>query len=72
MRFYQVHLINDEGHSAGYHWFTNEREAKSHVHHWTKDKSVEHSANIEPIDIEPTKAGILKALELYASHPDNG
>lgn len=72
MRFYQVHLIAEGGESAGYQWFTRQREAQAAITHWTKDKSVEHDADMKLVDIKPTKAGILAALNRYADHADNG
>jgi hypothetical protein len=72
MKVYQVSLIGDGAEHAGYQYFSNQREAQKAVTHWCKDKSVEHDASMEIIDVEITKRGILRLLNRYASHADNG
>lgn len=78
MKFYQVHLTHDAGVSAGYEYFTSLREAKVRVIAWHKDhEGVDADdgstgANIQEINVVPTKVGILRALNLYANHADNG
>jgi hypothetical protein len=70
MRFYRVHVPQPDGTSNGFEFYTAEAEARSRAHGlrviWKE------RAKVEPILIEPTKAGILAALRYYAAHPDNG
>lgn len=78
MRFYQVKLFRDGGVSIGSEWVRTKtkayrvkrehREARSDA-----DKAMNASeAEIVTVDIVPTRAGILDALNQYAGHPDNG
>lgn len=70
MRFYRNHIHTEDGESRGYRWFPS-RQAAEQI-----NKIVDDGGNTnpvaEPIVIEPTKAGILLALNRYASHADNG
>jgi hypothetical protein len=76
MRFYQVHLTHDAGTSAGYKYFTTRREAEKARRDWIANDPVQGDPNSEAtitqIDIMPTKTSILRALNLYASHEENG
>jgi hypothetical protein len=71
MKFYRLHLLHNYGESAGYQWFTVHTDAEKAKASWcdTEDKD---TGEIEPIAITPTKAGLLAALNHYASHCDNG
>lgn len=60
------------GNSAGFEFFTTKRVAERAAAEWNKDNPDEESARIVEIKVVPTKRGILRALNLYASHPDNG
>ncbi|WP_166306415.1 hypothetical protein [Bradyrhizobium sp. 2S1] len=66
MRFYQVHRLAEGGQSAGYEYFTSKRAADRAVSDW-RDDDLEQIANVEPIDITPTRAGILLALNTYTT-----
>lgn len=78
MKFYRVHLTHDAGESAGYEYFASRRLAEARVAEWYKEhKGLDADdgatgADIYEIWISPTKAGILEALNRYASHNDNG
>ena len=73
MKFYRVHTYADAGQSTGYEFFTSKAEAKKAVREWTEGIALEtDTAEIDVVEIEPTKAGILRALNLYAVHADNG
>ena len=73
MKFYRVHTTTDSGLSAGYEFFTSKAEAGKAVKEWTRGIALETDiAEIDVVEIEPTKAGILRALNLYAVHADNG
>ena len=71
MRFYLVTHHTEGGVSAGFSWHTSKVEARRQVaeRNWPVP---ERSEFVGPIDIEPTKRGILHALNYYAAHPDNG
>jgi hypothetical protein len=71
MRFYQIHIRCENGSSAGFEYFTNKEEAQKCLReNIENDPKEDHS--IKVIEIKPTKYGILSALNIYASHPDNG
>lgn len=71
MRFYRVHYTTDCGSSAGYDWFTCRRKAEQEARAWRRDNPDETTA-IRAVEVSPTRAGILRALNLYGSHCDNG
>lgn len=76
MKFYQLHKIHEAGTSAGFEYFTNKKEAQRAVIDWLGDTEesvcdAEGSVILE-IEIEPTKQGVLSALNRWAKHPDNG
>jgi hypothetical protein len=84
MRFYRVHYLVDNGSSGGYEFFTSAREAqqakRKHdkaLREWNAEHDIgpEHDidkAEIEEIKVKPDKYGILRTLNIYASHPNNG
>jgi hypothetical protein len=76
MRFYKVHLRNTMDRSCGFQFFTNVADVNSCVKKWeTRSHDEEynsHYTQVEAFDTEPTKTGILKALNFHAAHPDNG
>lgn len=73
MRFYRNHYHTDEDGSFGFSWHTSKTDAKREYSERTEQGNDGQFASVaEPIDIEPTKAGILAALNEYASHPNNG
>lgn len=78
MKFYRVHLTAEAGVSVGSEWFTSERAANARKAEWKRqnrgvsDADETADSKVEVFDIQPTRSGILKALNLYASHPDNG
>lgn len=69
MKIYKL-SYRDEGYEhKGYDYVSSKRKAdrlaaKAHRHDYETEISV--------ITINPTKKGILKALNQYAGHPDNG
>jgi hypothetical protein len=64
MRFYRVTYCVDHGSSAGYSWHTSRREASTEATKYWHDHPEDGRPKIQPIDVEPTKAGILAALNL--------
>lgn len=72
MRFYRVFFNSDHDSSCGFGWFTNKREAKRAAREWEREDPDDHRTEIESVDVDSTKRGILSALKIYATHPDNG
>ena len=73
MRFYQVEFIGraEGGLSVGFEFFTSKRDAQRKV----SNPGVLIDlipGPIIPIDVEPTKAGFLHALNRLAGHANNG
>jgi hypothetical protein len=62
--------------SRGFSFHSSRRDAwrsiTKAVENKTADRVEDGGSDVEKIQIVPTKAGILEALERYAKHPDNG
>jgi len=71
MLFYHTTRTCEGGNSASSEWFTNKREAERAAAQWVRENPDEW-ARICEYEVEPTKQGILRALNIHASHPDNG
>jgi hypothetical protein len=74
MKIYQLHRTHSAGESAGYEYFASRREAEKAASDWRRsdDSLLGHASTIEQIEVEPTRRGILRALNRYANHADNG
>lgn len=66
MRLYRVSFEGCE--HQGYRWFHTMREAKLAMSDC--DPAIE--TEMEQVELEPTKDAIIRALNLYGGHPDNG
>jgi hypothetical protein len=68
----------DGGNSGGFSWHTSKRAAEAAAAEAVKNDPKEYEEHrsgppdIDVIEIKPTKADILIALQSFASHPDNG
>lgn len=83
MKFYKVHLLK-HGSSCGFEFHTTKDDANKAHRKWKYEPPEPGSVDadsfnpedfdtiITPIEIEPTKAGILAALRQHASHEANG
>jgi len=71
MRFYKLHLKSHTNGSVGYEFFANREAADKRWREWGKEAD-HYFADIDTIDVTPTKAGILSALNDFAGHPNNG
>jgi hypothetical protein len=71
MRFYRVHPTTEGGNSAGFQFFTTRHDANKFARQYTRDNPDE-SAEIDVVEVTPTKLGILDTLNRYASHELNG
>lgn len=72
MKLYRVGHSVDCGNSGGFSWHSSSRSAKRDARTWDDDHPDEPPSTISVVEVEPTKRGIIRALNLYASHPDNG
>lgn len=74
MTFYRVTFYNTFDGTAGYSWHTSKASASKSSAEWIAscDGDATASAEIEAVEITPTKQGILDALNTYAKHADNG
>lgn len=68
MKIYR--LSSDTNNHDGYSFYSSKKEA-------IKEKNIlikkyDSSVDIEKFEVEISKKGIIKALNIFASHPDNG
>ena len=74
MILWRVHWHTDNGNSAGYAWFSSWRDAKAEMDAVIKREELDESdlPELERIEVEVSRKGVLTALRIYASHADNG
>lgn len=74
MKIYRVSLWSDSGDgSTGYSYHSSKREAEKAARENRSAKSNDSpDPDVEVIDVSPTRAGIIKVLNRYGGHPDNG
>ena len=74
MTLYRVRHHTEGGCSAGFSWHTSKAKARRQVTKRNREEADElnYSELDDPIDIKPTKSGILAALNYWGGHPDNG
>ena len=73
MKFYRLEMQTVKDVHLGYAFFTSRAEAEKSSRQFLADYADDTpSVEVEEIHIEPTRAGILSALSLYAAHPNNG
>lgn len=70
MKLYKVSYRKSDYEHAGYEFFRNLRDANAAKKKWGNESN--DTAEIELIEVNPTKSGIRNALNKHASHPDNG
>jgi hypothetical protein len=75
VRIYRNHYSTEGGTSDGYSFHSS----KAHAHQAVKDAKLTQEEDFEdpleiaePLDIELTKEGVLRFLNIFASHADNG
>jgi hypothetical protein len=71
MKFYRVHRTVEGGQSAGYEFVTSKEAAEKLARDLVRENPRE-GAEVLLIELAPTRAGILAALNAFAGHPDNG
>ncbi len=72
MKIYQVSSVGNENsvvnsEHQGYQYFDTKREAKNLI-----ANSPNYDCEIRVLNLPVNKQGLLRALNIYASHPDNG
>ena len=73
MRFYKVEFYCEGEGPLGYEFCASKRDAQRMLRErGGSDLAPGESESIRAIDIEPTKAGILHALNRLAGHANNG
>ena len=82
VKFYRVGYSREGGNSGGYAWFTSRAEAvkaakadqaqEPDEYDYGTHGKIPITQMIDEIEVKPTKTGILRLLNDYASHPDNG
>lgn len=76
MRLYRVHFRCDGGSSAGYEFFTNNEEARrrarEHNRDLTKEQRQVDYAEVDYVEFDLSKQGVLTLLNRVASSPNNG
>ena len=72
MRIYRATFSN-QGESYGFGFYSSRAAALKECSDIKKLREEEEiTCSIELINVKPTKAGIISALNLYGGHPDNG
>ena len=69
MIIYKVHTSGEGLTSKGFDFFTTHKEAKEYLNKIIEDWE---DSEIEKIEFDCNKNGIISLLTLHASHPDNG
>jgi hypothetical protein len=80
MKFYRISLIANEdqpnnGEHRGFHYTTSRSEAVRYLKGhkvYEQELQLDQFPIINVINVKPTRAGILEALNTYADHPNNG
>ena len=73
MKIARLHLYTNENSSQGYEFFGSMRAAKKAQTKFKRDfKADDPAPEIDTIEVDPSRAGIIKALNTYAGHADNG
>jgi hypothetical protein len=69
MKIYRVSYRDSSDEHKGYEYFSNKTDA---VKADNKNRGNQMRDDVEEIEFQPTKSGVLRLLNIYASHPDNG
>lgn len=76
MSIYKIAFNGDPDGQKGFDYVSSLREAQKRKREWDGNSEpgehLQRNAEIEKLDIDPTKTGILRALNIYGGHPDNG
>ena len=70
MKLYSMSINDNDGDGhLFYEYFPSKKKAESAL---VAQKKLNRRGVIKPISVTPTKTGILKALNLFGHHADNG
>lgn len=69
MRVYRISFTHRDDSSHGGYKFASSRSEARRMAAINPD---DHETEIDTIEVALTKAGILRALNIHAGHPDNG
>jgi hypothetical protein len=73
MKLYRVHLWSGGDGSGGYSFHASRKDAAKAMRAWQEETGGKADFQaIQAIEVNLTKPGILYALNIFASHPDNG
>jgi len=72
MKIYRVSKLERDGGHDGYLYLTNKTAAQKRQQEENKIPTNRNDGSVEEINFTPTKSGILKMLNTWAAHPDNG
>jgi hypothetical protein len=77
MKIYRVHMRYDRehpdaGNSAGYKYYSNRKDALKAFARNVNDVPRDDDSDFHSFEVEISKGGILRALNTYGGHPDNG
>jgi hypothetical protein len=67
MKFYQLNRMDEGGASHSRVYFSNKDDADKAGRGWRRENQSLHFS-VEMIDVDPTKQGILKAMNRAAGH----
>jgi hypothetical protein len=74
MKIFRVHLTDDSGMSLGFEYYTNKKDAFAAFKRNQQDEEIRYDGNdhIEERDFVIGKYEVIKLLNEWASHADNG
>tara|TARA_R100001082_G_C4357048_1_gene157396 strand:+ start:1298 stop:1537 length:240 start_codon:yes stop_codon:yes gene_type:complete len=79
MKFYRNHYRLEDDESIGHQYFTSRQEAEKAWNEMNKTIPlrqkrvwIQNGDRAQSIEFQNTQMGILKMLNAYANHPDNG
>lgn len=74
MKIYRLHMTVDNGVSVGYEYFTarSKAEKRQREHMRDNDGEMADANDIQEMEFSLTKIGVVKLLNRWGDHPDNG
>ena len=70
MRVYRIHFRSEMDRSLGFAFVTSKAAVRKRTERIQPDEDLFYTVDSREISL--TKAGLMKALEAWADHPDNG
>lgn len=72
MRLYRNAYLSVENNCGGFSFHPSKAAARREAAERKRDGYPPCREIAEPVDVTPTKKGILRALNIWGGHPDNG